>query len=96
MPRWRRTVNTMALMFESRYLIHPTPYALATPQLQRDYLQCWHGLKKHFNGQPESKKRHYSNQRSSVEIHIDIMHPDAAGIAFSDPESAVRCVQHGC
>ncbi|MFJ2987643.1 homogentisate 1,2-dioxygenase [Collimonas sp. NPDC087041] len=47
-----RIDNTMAFMFESRYLIHPTPYALATPQLQRDYLQCWHGLKKHFNGQP--------------------------------------------
>ncbi|MFC5474580.1 homogentisate 1,2-dioxygenase [Paraherbaspirillum soli] len=47
-----RIDNTMAFMFESRYLIHPTRYALDTPHLQKDYLQCWHGLKKHFNGQP--------------------------------------------
>lgn len=47
-----RIDNTMAFMFESRYVIHPTPYALATPHLQKDYLQCWHGLKKNFNGQP--------------------------------------------
>ncbi|SDY59586.1 homogentisate 1,2-dioxygenase [Collimonas sp. OK242] len=48
----QRIANTMAFMFESRYMIHPTPYALATPLLQKDYLQCWHGLKKNFNGQP--------------------------------------------
>ena len=47
-----RIDNTMAFMFESRYVIHPTPYALATPHLQQDYLQCWHGLQKNFNGQP--------------------------------------------
>jgi homogentisate 1,2-dioxygenase len=47
-----RIDNTMAFMFESRYLIHPTPFALATPHLQQDYLQCWHGLQKNFNGQP--------------------------------------------
>ncbi|AIY40439.1 Homogentisate 1,2-dioxygenase [Collimonas arenae] len=47
-----RIDNTMAFMFESRYVIHPTRYALATPHLQKDYLQCWHGLKKNFNGQP--------------------------------------------
>lgn len=47
-----RIEHTMAFMFESRYMIHPTRYALQTPYLQPHYVQCWHGLKKHFNGQP--------------------------------------------
>jgi homogentisate 1,2-dioxygenase len=42
-------VNTMAFMFESRYVIHPTRYALDSPQRQRDYFACWQGLKKHFD-----------------------------------------------
>jgi homogentisate 1,2-dioxygenase len=43
---------TLAFMFESRYLIHPTPQAMASPHRQRDYLACWHGLQKHFTGRP--------------------------------------------
>ena len=42
--------KTMAFMFETRLLIHPTRVAIESPQLQKDYLQCWHGLKKHFTG----------------------------------------------
>ena len=42
--------KTMAFMFETRLLIHPTRIAMESPQLQKDYLQCWHGLKKHFTG----------------------------------------------
>jgi homogentisate 1,2-dioxygenase len=42
--------NTMAFMFESRYLIHPTRYALDCPQRQRDYVACWEGLQRHFSG----------------------------------------------
>ena len=42
--------KTMAFMFETRLLIHPTRVAMESPQLQKDYLQCWHGLKKHFTG----------------------------------------------
>ncbi len=42
--------KTMAFMFETRLLIHPTRVAIESPQLQKDYLQCWHGLKKHFIG----------------------------------------------
>ena len=42
--------KTMAFMFETRLLIHPTRFAIESPQLQKDYLQCWHGLKKHFTG----------------------------------------------
>jgi homogentisate 1,2-dioxygenase len=41
-------VETMAFMFETRAVIHPTRHALESPQLQRDYHQCWQGLKKHF------------------------------------------------
>lgn len=40
--------NTMAFMFESRYLIQPTSHALNAPQLQTDYRQCWSDLKKNF------------------------------------------------
>jgi len=42
--------KTMAFMFETRLLIHPTRFAMESPQLQKAYLQCWHGLKKHFTG----------------------------------------------
>lgn len=42
--------KTMAFMFETRLLIHPTRVAMESPQLQKDYLQCWQGLKKHFTG----------------------------------------------
>ncbi len=38
----------MAFMFETRAVIHPTRQALAAPQLQDDYQQCWQGLQKHF------------------------------------------------
>ncbi|MBN8887143.1 MAG: homogentisate 1,2-dioxygenase [Rudaea sp.] len=41
-------VDTMAFMFETRAVIRPTTQALESPQLQRDYYQCWQGLKKHF------------------------------------------------
>jgi len=42
-------VDTMAFMFESRYPLRPTRFALETPLLQHDYADCWLGLKKHFN-----------------------------------------------
>ncbi len=41
--------DTMAFMFETRLPLRATRYALESPQLQRQYAQCWHGLKKHFN-----------------------------------------------
>jgi homogentisate 1,2-dioxygenase len=43
---------TLAFMFESRYVIRPTRFALETPQLQPDYADCWQGLRKHFTGKP--------------------------------------------
>jgi homogentisate 1,2-dioxygenase len=45
--------DTMAFMFETRWALRPTPYALQAPQLQRDYHACWSDLKKHFDpGKP--------------------------------------------
>jgi homogentisate 1,2-dioxygenase len=41
--------DTMAFMFESRYVIAPTKFALETPARQENYLSCWDGIKKHFD-----------------------------------------------
>ena len=43
--------DTMAFMFETRAVIQPTRQALESPQLQRDYIECWQGLRKHFDPQ---------------------------------------------
>lgn len=48
----RRLDDTLAFMFESRFVFRPTRFALETAQLQQDYLECWRGLKKHFTGEP--------------------------------------------
>jgi len=42
--------GTMAFMFETRRVIHPTKQALALPELQGDYYECWQGIRKHFTG----------------------------------------------
>jgi homogentisate 1,2-dioxygenase len=47
--RPEKVVDTMAFMFETRCLIHPTRYALESGLLQKDYSSCWHGLKKRFD-----------------------------------------------
>ena len=44
--------DALAFMFESRYVIRPTRFALETPQRQKDYLDCWQGLTKRFTGKP--------------------------------------------
>ena len=40
--------DTMAFMFESRYLIQPTRFAMESDALQKNYRECWAGLKKNF------------------------------------------------
>ena len=40
--------DTMAFMFESRHVFAPTQQALQCASRQRDYRQCWQGLRKHF------------------------------------------------
>jgi homogentisate 1,2-dioxygenase len=47
-----RIENTMAFMFETRYALKTTRFAMEAPELQRDYYQCWQELKKHFDGTP--------------------------------------------
>jgi homogentisate 1,2-dioxygenase len=37
--------NTLAIMFESRYLMRATPFALGHSGLERDYWKCWAELK---------------------------------------------------
>ncbi|MDG2522100.1 homogentisate 1,2-dioxygenase [Caulobacter segnis] len=38
--------NTMAFMFESRWVIRPTRFAMETPLMQLDYDDCWSGFDK--------------------------------------------------
>lgn len=40
--------GTMAFMFESRYIIRPTKYAMETSELQHEYFEVWQKLKKNF------------------------------------------------
>jgi homogentisate 1,2-dioxygenase len=39
-------------MFETRNVILPTAYALESPQLQRNYADCWAGIQKNFRLEP--------------------------------------------
>jgi homogentisate 1,2-dioxygenase len=47
-----RYQNTLAFMFESRYVITPTKFAMESECRQRDYSTCWSGIKKNFDGNP--------------------------------------------
>ena len=38
--------DTLAFMFESRWVLRPTAWAMDTPLLQSDYDQCWEGFPK--------------------------------------------------
>jgi homogentisate 1,2-dioxygenase len=40
--------DTMAFMFETRAVLRPTRQAMDAPYRQRDYQQCWAGLKRNF------------------------------------------------
>jgi len=42
--------ETLAFMFESRYVFRPTRFAMDCPQRQKNYDGAWSGFKKHFNG----------------------------------------------
>jgi homogentisate 1,2-dioxygenase len=44
----QKVEGTMAFMFESRYIIRPTPFAMETSELQREYFEVWQKLKKNF------------------------------------------------
>jgi homogentisate 1,2-dioxygenase len=40
--------NSLAFMWESKYVFRPTKFALGAPQLQKGYDDAWGGFKKHF------------------------------------------------
>jgi homogentisate 1,2-dioxygenase len=42
--------GTLAFMFESRYVIRPTKFAMDCAELQHEYSDVWQGLKKNFAG----------------------------------------------
>ena len=46
--RPQKLEGTLAFMFESRYIIRPTRFAMECPQLQRDYNSVWQGLRISF------------------------------------------------
>jgi len=53
-----RLSGTMAFMFETRTVIHPTRYALKSPLLQKDYDRVWQGIGKNFTpGQAAPARR---------------------------------------
>jgi homogentisate 1,2-dioxygenase len=41
--------GTLAFMFESRYIIRPTKFAMDCAELQHEYSEVWQGLKKNFD-----------------------------------------------
>lgn len=41
--------DTLAIMFESRYVLAPTRFAVESPQLQKGYRDCWQDLPKLFS-----------------------------------------------
>jgi homogentisate 1,2-dioxygenase len=42
--------NTMAFMFETRFAMRLTRYAMESSELQQDYFEGWQGLQKNFTG----------------------------------------------
>lgn len=44
--------NTLAFMFETQLVVHPTAFAMNTRILQHEYFECWQGLKKRFAPTP--------------------------------------------
>jgi homogentisate 1,2-dioxygenase len=49
--------NTLAFMFETQLVVHPTAFAMQTRILQHEYFECWQGLKRHFVN-PAAGKSH--------------------------------------
>jgi homogentisate 1,2-dioxygenase len=51
-----KLTNTLAFMFETRFRQRITRYAAELPSRQDDYVDCWKGLKKHFNRKQRKPK----------------------------------------
>jgi homogentisate 1,2-dioxygenase len=50
-----KLTDTMAFMFETRFPQLLTEYAASLPSLQNDYLECWKGIERRFDGKPGIK-----------------------------------------
>lgn len=44
----QKYTDTLAFMFESRYLMRPSKFAMESDALQKDYYKVWQSLKKNF------------------------------------------------
>jgi homogentisate 1,2-dioxygenase len=44
----QKVEDTLAFMWESRYVFRPTQFAMSVPQLQKDYDRVWDGFQKHY------------------------------------------------
>ncbi len=49
--------GTLAFMFESRFIMRPTKYAMQSKALQPDYHEAWSSLPKLFDGSNKGKKK---------------------------------------
>ncbi len=47
-----KLTDTMAFMFETRFAQHLTKFAAELETLQTDYMDCWNGLERQFDGTP--------------------------------------------
>ena len=47
--RAQHVTDTMAFMFETRAVLHPTDYAMQNATLQANYFECWQGLRANFD-----------------------------------------------
>ncbi len=47
-----KLTDTMAFMFETRFAQHLTKFAAELETLQSDYMDCWTGLERQFDGTP--------------------------------------------
>jgi homogentisate 1,2-dioxygenase len=50
-----KLAQTMSFMLETRFPQHLTAFAAREAPLQDDYLDCWDGLEKKFDGTPGIK-----------------------------------------
>ena len=44
-----RLSDTLAFMFESTFMLKLSPFACREENIEKDYYQCWQGLKSNFN-----------------------------------------------
>ena len=58
-----KIADTLAFMWESRYVWHPTKYALGARELQKDYDRVWDGFRK-SGSEPDFPKRKRKSRKS--------------------------------